>query len=301
MKKQALFKAIELTEAIFKEIFTADLNLQLIKGPLLVDPTTGLNDNLSGIEKPLSFSTGNEVREVVQSLAKWKRQALAEYEFKPLTGLYVNMHAIRPDENDIDKYHDFHVDQYDWEKHITKDQYNIEFLKQEVAKIYQVIVQTKVQLTKKLTFLTQTLAPKITFITSEELYQLYPTLSPEKREKAFTKKHRSVFIIGIGKKLSNNEKHDLRAFDYDNWSLNGDLLVWDKLNQDALELSSMGIRVDAQVMQKQYLAAEHTFSLATSYHQKILKSQLPLSIGGGIGRSRLNMFLLEQDHILKVK
>lgn len=301
MQKKELFKKIFDVENIFKEALEKEYGLTRIKGPLFVDPHTGFNDGLSGKEAPVSFNHNGVRYEIVQSLAKWKRFALKEYGFKKGEGVFVEMHAIRPNESDLSKYHSLHVDQYDWEKIISKEERNIEFLKQEVKKIYAVILKTKEQMMKQNSWLKHNMTKDIFFITSKELLDMYPKMSPEEREFEITKKHGAVFIIGIGHELSDGVKHGDRAPDYDDWNLNGDILVWDKVNQDVLELSSMGIRVDEKSILTQHKLANKEDYLVRPYHKGIINKELPLTIGGGIGRSRINMFILEQNDITNVK
>ena len=297
--KRKIFKMVFQAEAIFTKALTQTLSLEKVKGPLFVDPTTGLNDNLSGTEPPVSFYYQNKKYEIVQSLAKWKRKALYDLAFKPNEGLYVMMHAIRPAEALMSKYHDLHVDQYDWEKVIKKEERNINVLIQQASLIYEALKETKTQLKKLYPFLKHSLVEKLTVISSHQLQTDYPDLTPSQREQAFTKKHKAVLVTHIGHSLADGKPHALRAPDYDDWLLNGDLIVWDFVNQEAVELSSMGIRVDASSMLKQMEIAK--VEAKSNFHQLVLSSKLPSSIGGGIGRSRVNMFLLEQQHILNIK
>lgn len=301
MTKKEIFKAINFAEETFMKKLEKDFGLINIKGPLFVEPSTGFNDDLSGTERAVSFKNKDKEYEIVQSLAKWKRWALKEYDFEKEEGLFVKMHAIRPDENETSKYHDLHVDQYDWERHIGSEMRNIDYLKEQVSKIYGIIFETKEELKKKYKELSSLKTDNVTFITSEELRKLYPKLTSEEREKEFAKEHKAIFIMKIGHKLEDGVPHGLRAPDYDDWDLNGDLIVWDEINKDAIELSSMGIRVDSKSIISQHEIADRKDKLSSPFHKSIIESELPLSIGGGIGRSRINMFLLEQKHILDVK
>ena len=301
MEKIALFKLIKATESIFKEKMETKLDLLEIKGPMFVKPESGLNDELSGTEKPVSFKYQEQTYEIVQSLAKWKRAALHNYNFGMHKGLFVEMNAIRPNENKLSKYHSLHVDQYDWEKVISKTDRSINFLKKEVKIIYDMIYETKQELMKACPFLKNHLSKKLVFITSEKLEKMYPGLTPEKREYEFAKRHKAIFIIGIGHKLSNGIPHGLRAPDYDDWRLNGDLIVWDEVNNSELELSSMGIRVNNKSIVNQHKIIGSEEKLSLPFHKNIINNKCLLSIGGGIGRSRMNMFILERKHITEVK
>ncbi len=285
----------------FQVNLAKSLNLVRVSAPLYVVKETGLNDNLSGAEEPVSFNAcGYEDIQIVHSLAKWKRQALYKYNFTPGSGLYTDMNAIRKDEN-VSNIHSLYVDQWDWEKNILNNERTDEYLEETVKKIYETIYITEQYINKQNPALSNKLPEKITFISAQELLDLYPTYTPKEREYAITKKHRAVFIKHIGKVLSNGTVHDNRAPDYDDWELNGDILVYHPKLDIALELSSMGIRVDEKrlLVQLKHLKEEHKITLP--YHKAILDKELPYTIGGGIGQSRLCMFFLEKQHIGEVQ
>ena len=284
-----------------------ELDLHRVSAPLFVEQGTGINDDLSGVEVPVSFGIkelGDTRAEVVQSLAKWKRLALKKYNIPIGEGIYTDMHAIRPDEVP-DSIHSVFVDQWDWEQRISEEQRNLEFLKDTVKKLYYILLRVE-KLIHKQYGIERKLPNKIHFIHSEELLQLYPTLSPKEREYEITKKYGAVFIIGIGYELSNGEPHDGRSPDYDDWStinsdnfhgLNGDILVWHPIIQNAFEISSMGVRVDKGALKKQLEIRNKTDREGLVYHKKLLNNELPLCIGGGIGQSRIGMFFLNKAHI----
>ncbi len=299
IKKWETQLAIKKLEDYFKDELAKQMSLTQVNGPLFVEPSTGLNDSLSGTENPVSFEYKDAKLEIVHSLAKWKRFALWEFNVPVGEGIFVHMDAIRPNENYLSKYHSLHVEQYDWEKTILKEDRNLEFLFNEVNKIYKALLNTKKEMVSQYPELVETLSEEITFVSSEELKDLYPQLSPEEREKIFTKKHKSIFIYGIGHALSDGEPHGLRAPDYDDWEINGDLIVWDNINKDALELSSMGVRVDKKALNKQMEISN--VDKYTDFHKSVLEETIPFSIGGGIGRSRINMFVLEKAHIGEVQ
>ena len=295
-------KAIKLIKDTFQAKLAAALNLQRVSAPLFVEKDSGLNDDLNGVERPVGFDvkqTGVEAV-IVHSLAKWKRMALALYRFEPGTGLYTDMNAIRRDE-ETDNLHSIYVDQWDWEKIIRPEERNLEYLKQTVLKIAGVLAETCDELKKVYPQVTTHITKDVYFISSLELEEKYPALSPKERERAITKEHGMVFISQIGVPLKNGLPHDGRAPDYDDWSLNGDLLVYNTVLEDAFELSSMGIRVDAASLTYQLEAAHCKERTRFPYHQQILKHQLPLTIGGGIGQSRLCMLLLGKAHIGEVQ
>ncbi|WP_025755488.1 aspartate--ammonia ligase [Mycoplasmopsis cricetuli] len=277
------------------------LKLTRVSAPLFVKSKTKINDGLNG-EQPVIFSPKhtNENHEIVHSLAKWKRMALQKYEFSANEGIYADMNAIRKEEF-LDYKHSYYVDQWDWEIIIEKSQRNINFLKEIVKKIYESIKFVKRELILDFPQLTYDFPEELTFITAKELYEMYPNFSPEERENEFAKKVKAFFVIGIGYKLPDNIEHSKRAFDYDDWNLNGDLVFYDKINDAALEISSMGIRVDANSLasQKEYLGVSD--DKMGSYHKMILNNELPFTIGGGIGQSRLSMLLLEKKHIGEVQ
>ena len=294
-------KAIKLVKDTFEKELSLALNLTRVSAPLFVTASSGLNDHLTGVESPISFVTkDDETLEIVQSLAKWKRFALAKYEYDSLQGLYTDMNAIRPSE-DLDNLHSLYVDQWDWEMVITDNERNLDFLKTTVNKIYSAFCKTLEIVVKEYPVLKQEMPKEVTFLTSEELLQMYPTLSPKERENAICKKCGAVFLMQIGYPLSNGVSHDARAADYDDWRLNGDLLLWyDPLNI-AFELSSMGIRVNSESLKAQCAFKGETDNLKLPYHKAILENKLPLSIGGGIGQSRICMFLLKKAHIGEVQ
>ena len=292
-------EAIKFVKDTFERDLAKSLSLVRVSAPLFVLPSSGLNDELNGIEKRIEFQLKNieEPAEIVQSLAKWKRNALAKYHFSLGTGLYTDMNAIRKDE-ELDSLHSAYVDQWDWEKIILKEDRTIDFLKDIVNKIYSVLKETE----QKVFANYQELFPKeIYFITTNELEELYPNLSPMDREKMICKEKRAVFLIGIGRPLKNGLPHDGRAADYDDWSLNGDLLVYYEELDIALELSSMGIRVDETSLRKQLEFKKEEYKLLNPYSLDILEKRLPYTIGGGIGQSRLCMFFLKKVHIGEVQ
>lgn len=283
----------------FQTALAKQLNLLRVSAPIFVSPTSGLNDNLNGIERPVSFDIkdSNEVNgEIVHSLAKWKRFALARYGFKTGEGLYTDMIAIRRDE-DLDNIHSIYVDQWDWEKIIEKEERTIDTLKDTVRKIYDAIKKTDKYMSIQFDYIQEILPKDITFITSEELLQKYPNATPKEREYNIAKECGAVFIMQIGKYLSNGERHDGRAPDYDDWELNGDILVYYPLLDIALELSSMGIRVDEVSMASQLKIAKCEERAKLPFQKAVLNKELPYTIGGGIGQSRLCMFFLRKAHI----
>ncbi|MCR5231170.1 MAG: aspartate--ammonia ligase [Acholeplasmatales bacterium] len=294
--------AIKFVKDTFERDLADKLNLTRVSAPLFVFPKTGLNDNLNGYERRVSFDIKNidaEV-EIVQSLAKWKRNALARYAFLPHTGLYTDMNAIRRDE-DLDTMHSAYVDQWDWEKIIVREDRNVDFLKKTVKDIYEVIKLLEHKVSKVHPHLYNELPEDIFFITSEELLQMYPNLEPSEREYEITKKYKAVFLLQIGKKLSNGMPHDGRAADYDDWDLNGDILLYYDVLDIAFEISSMGIRVDENSILTQLKEKKEEFKIENPYVQDILNKRLPLTIGGGIGQSRLCMFMLRKAHIGEVQ
>lgn len=295
-------QAIKFVKDTFERKLAEKLNLTRVSAPLFVRESSGLNDNLSGIEKPVSFHINAfpDSIEIVQSLAKWKRMALNKYRFLPESGLYTDMNAIRKDET-LDNLHSLYVDQWDWERVILPNDRNVAYLEQIVRKIVKAIVETKKLLNERFSGLKETIEEEVFFITSEQLLQKYPHLSAKERENAICREKKTVFIIGIGDKLSNGSRHDLRAPDYDDWQLNGDILVWyDPLGQ-AVELSSMGIRVDARSLRYQLQVTNTLERLQYPFHRDVSEENLPLSIGGGIGQSRLCLVMLEKAHIGEVQ
>ncbi|NQX92807.1 MAG: aspartate--ammonia ligase [Flavobacteriales bacterium] len=304
-------KAIALVKDTFTHQLASALNLTKVSAPIAIQPGTGLNDDLNGIERPVSFPVkdlDDQHAVVVHSLAKWKRLRLAELGIPQGEGIVTDMRALRPDE-DFSPLHSIYVDQWDWEKVISKEERSITFLKETVSKIYQALLSTEKLICATFPKIDPALPPKLSFITSQELLDLYPELTPKQRETEYLKKHKAVFLIGIGGELSHGKAHDGRAPDYDDWTtptelgfgLNGDLLVWHPKLEQAFELSSMGIRVDAQSLEKQLEIRDCTDRLSLPFHQKIMKEEVPLSIGGGIGQSRMAMFMLRKEHIGEVQ
>lgn len=295
--------AIKYIRDTFQKEFGKEMNLERISAPLFVPKSSGLNDNLNGIERPVSFdmlSIPGENIEVVQSLAKWKRLALREYGFQPGEGLYTNMNAIRRDE-ELDNLHSCYVDQWDWEKVITKEERTEETLKETVRTIFKIIKHMQHEVWYKYPEAVRHLPKDVTFITSQELEDRYPDLTPKERENAITREYGCVFLMKIGEKLKSGEPHDGRAPDYDDWQLNGDILFWfDNLNC-ALEISSMGIRVDEKSLDEQLTKAGCDDRRTLPYHRMLLNGELPYTIGGGIGQSRLCMLLLNRAHVGEVQ
>ena len=304
MKKDLTYLEKLIMIGEIKKYFESQLEkrLELIKvqAPLFVKTSSGLQDQLSGKEKSVSFTKDDEKFEIVHSLAKWKREALGKYEFPLHTGLYTDMKAIRKDE-EVDEIHSLYVEQWDWEKVISKEDRTVDYLKQTVTSIYKAIRQTSLMLKQKYHFLELTLPKTVYFITSQELEDLYPELDPKEREERITKEKKVVFIIGIGDKLKSGKPHDLRSPDYDDWSLDGDLLIYDKKLDKAIDLSSMGIRVDEDSLLTQLEKSKTMDRVELPYHQKILKKELPYTIGGGIGISRICLLLLEKQHIAEIQ
>ena len=295
-------EAISLIKIVFQKKLSKALHLKRVSAPLFVEASSGLNDDLNGVEEAVSFKipSANKKGVVVHSLAKWKRKALYDYDFYVGNGLYTDMNAIRKDEQ-LDNLHSIYVDQWDWEKVITAEDRNIDTLKQYVLNIHNCIVETLEELKQKYPKLKTKINKRLTFITSEELLKKYPNLSPKERENAFVKEKKSVFIIGIGDKLSDGKSHDGRSPDYDDWHLNGDLLYYDQVLDCALEISSMGIRVDATSLDYQLNVSNNNQRRKFEYHKMILNNRLPLTIGGGIGQSRLCMLLMGKAHIGEVQ
>lgn len=297
----------------FQQNLSSELRLRRVTAPLFVMKGMGINDDLSGTERPVSFpikDLGDQQAEVVHSLAKWKRVTLADYQIGPGYGIYTDMNAIRADE-ELGNLHSLYVDQWDWERAITADQRSVSFLKDIVTRIYSAMRRTEYMICEMYPQIKSFLAHDIHFIHSEELLQMYPDKTPKERENLITQKYGSVFIIGIGNKLSNGEPHDLRAPDYDDYTtidpqtglpgLNGDLLVWNEVLGRSFELSSMGIRVDAEAMIKQLKLAGKEERAKLYFHKRLLEGSLPLSIGGGIGQSRLCMLYLKKAHIGEIQ
>lgn len=295
-------KAIKYIKDLFQTTFSKALNLHRVTGPIVLEQNTGLNDNLNG-QPPVSFESevNNVKAEIPQSLAKWKRYALKRYDIPLHEGIYVDMNAIRKDE-ELSYKHSIYVDQWDWELRISKQERTIDVLIKVVEKIYEVMWYCQNKLYETYNWEKKDMLPKnITFITSQQLLDLYPNCNQKEREKFITSKYGAVFILGIGKKLTNGLPHDDRAPDYDDWDLNGDILVWDYVNNDALELSSMGIRVNKESLIYQVEEKQVTSRLALPFHKALLNEELPYSIGGGIGQSRLCYFFLRKQHIGEVQ
>ena len=294
--------AIKFVKDTFERDLADALNLTRVSAPLFVFPKTGLNDNLNGYERRVSFDIKNikDEVEIVQSLAKWKRNALGRYGFVSHTGLYTDMNAIRRDE-DLDTMHSAYVDQWDWEKIIDREDRTEEYLKTTVNKIYNVIKELEIKVSKRFPKLYHELPEEIHFIKSQELLDLYPNLTPAQREYEITKKYKAVFIMQIGNKLSNGEPHDGRAADYDDWALNGDIMLYYDVLDIAFEISSMGIRVDEKSIVSQIKEHNEEYKLENPYVQDVINSRIPLTIGGGVGQSRLCMFMLRKAHIGEVQ
>lgn len=305
-------QGIKLIKEFFQQNLSTELHLRRVTAPLFVLQGLGINDDLNGVERAVTFpikDLGDQKAEVVHSLAKWKRLTLAEYGIEPGYGIYTDMNAIRADE-ELDNLHSLYVDQWDWEAVMTKEQRNLDFLKNVVRRIYSAILRTEYLTCETYPQIKPFLPHDIHFIHSEELLQMYPNLSPKEREDEICKKYGAVFVMGIGDKLSNGEKHDGRAPDYDDWTtpnsdgykgLNGDILIWYPVLGRSFELSSMGIRVDKESLLRQLELENKTERKSLFFHQQLLNDKLPLSIGGGIGQSRLCMVLLHKGHIGEIQ
>lgn len=294
--------AIKYIKDIFQQALSFALTLDRVSAPLIVRKGSGINDDLNGVERKVEFDIKeiDAQAEVVQSLAKWKRMALYRYGYSAGEGIYTDMNAIRRDD-DTDNTHSIFVDQWDWEKVITKEQRNTEFLKETVKYIVKAVAYTKRKVSLRYPVLKSTVCDEPFFITTQELEDMYTDKTPKERERLITKEHGTVFLMQIGGKLNSGIRHDGRAPDYDDWSLNGDLLFWDEVLDNALEISSMGIRVDAESLAKQLKELDAEDRMKYDYHKMIANGTLPLTIGGGIGQSRLCMFLLEKAHIGEVQ
>ena len=295
-------RAIKIVKDTFERVLASALNLQRVTAPVIVRADSGINDDLSGVERKVDFTMKNVggSAEVVQSLAKWKRMALSRYDFRVGKGLYTDMSAIRRDD-DADNLHSIYVDQWDWEKIITDDERTLDYLKQTVTAIVRAICATHLTVKASYPQLTHTTCETPFFVTSQQLEDMYPDLTSKQREDAITKEYKTVFIMQIGGVLKSGNKHDGRAPDYDDWSLNGDILMWSDVLGRAVELSSMGIRVDAKTLANQLKASGCEDRMKYTYHQMIANGTLPLTIGGGIGQSRLCMLMLEKAHIGEVQ
>ena len=295
-------RAIEFIKSNFQMNLSNALNLRRVSAPLFVDVNSGLNDNLNGYERPVKFDIPDVGVDgvVVHSLAKWKRLALKQYGFHPGKGLYTDMNAIRRDE-EVDNIHSIYVDQWDWEKVITREDRTVEYLKQTVRAIVQAVCETSEAVNVAFPSIRQKLDRDVYILTTQELEDMYPDLTPKQREDAICRKHHSVFLMQIGKTLASGTKHDGRAPDYDDWELNGDILMWNPILERAFEISSMGIRVDEEAMARQLKAADCEDRAELPFHKALLSGQLPLTIGGGIGQSRLCMLMLGTCHIGEVQ
>ena len=305
-------KAIKEVKDYFERALADALHLTRVSAPLFVTKSSGLNDDLNGVERPVAFpikDMAEQRAEVVHSLAKWKRIKLAQMDVQPGRGIYTDMNALRPDE-ELDNIHSIYVDQWDWEKVITREQRNLAFLKKTVRRIYEAIKVTENKLYVEFPQIEPMLPEDIFFIHSEQLLLQYPNLTPKERENAIVKKHKAVFIIGIGGELSDGTVHDGRAADYDDWTtrnedgfegLNGDLMLWNPVLNSAFEVSSMGIRVDQEALCRQLKMRAEEWKSELMYHRMLLDGELPYTIGGGIGQSRLCMFLLRKAHIGEIQ
>ena len=305
-------KAIKFVKDFFQENLSAELRLRRVTAPLFVLQGTGINDDLNGVERPVTFAVKemNDAKaEVVQSLAKWKRLMLAQYGIPAGYGIYTDMNAIRADE-ELSNIHSLYVDQWDWEKVLTGKQRNLEYLKKVVSQIYSVLLRSEFMVYENYPVIKPLLPEEIHFVHSEELVKRFPRLSTKEREHEIVREYGAVFIIGIGGELSNGEKHDGRAPDYDDWTtensdgykgLNGDIVIWNPVLQQPFEISSMGIRVNKEALLRQLAISGLSERKELLFHKKLLKDELPMSVGGGIGQSRLCMYLLRKAHIGEVQ
>lgn len=312
MSQKHTEKAIKYVKDTFERELSGELYLSRVTSPLFVPKGSGINDDLNGIERPVSFpvkNMDNTTMEIVHSLAKWKRMALADYGFVPATGLYTDMNAIRPDD-DLDAIHSIYVDQWDWELVMPEDSRNLDYLKYVVKKIYGALKRTEFLVNEMFPVCTPTLPEDITFIHSEDLYAEYPDLTPVERERIIAERYGAVFLIGIGHPLPDGNLHGGRAPDYDDWStvtsaghygLNGDIIIWDTVRKDSLELSSMGIRVDQTALERQLTIRNDLDRKELYWHKRLLKGEFPQTVGGGIGQSRICMALLKKAHIGEVQ
>ena len=309
---ETMEQAIKMLKTSFQQSLAKALNLRRVTAPLFVLSGTGINDDLNGTERPVSFpirDMDGRRAEVVHSLAKWKRMKLGAYGIAPGYGLYTDMNAIRADE-ELDNIHSLYVDQWDWERTVTAEERNLEFLKTIVLKIYGVLRQMEAEVYIQYPHITPILPEAITFIHSEQLQRLYPQLTPRERESEAARKYGAIFVIGIGGELSDGQKHDGRAPDYDDWTtpthsgykgLNGDIVLWNPVLESAFEISSMGIRVDADALLRQLDLEGCPQRRELAFHRSLLEGRIPLSVGGGIGQSRLCMFFLRCAHIGEVQ
>ncbi|MCQ2120164.1 MAG: aspartate--ammonia ligase [Bacteroidales bacterium] len=305
-------QAVKAVKDMFQDNLSAQLALLRVTAPMVVLSGKGINDDLNGVERPVRFpikGMDEQPAEVVHSLAKWKRLKLGDMKVQPGMGIYTDMNALRPDE-DLDNLHSIYVDQWDWEKVIGRGDRNLAYLKKTVKRIYEAIKVTENKLFIEFPQVKPVLPDEIFFIHSEELLRMYPDLSPKEREDAIVRTHKAVFLIGIGGALSNGEPHDGRAADYDDWStlnedgfygLNGDILLWNDVLERSVEVSSMGIRVDEEAMRRQLEIRHQEYKADLFFHKQLLEGNLPCTIGGGIGQSRLCMFLLKKAHIGEIQ
>ena len=296
-------RAIKKIKDFFQQELAYGLNLRRVSAPLFVTPESGMNDNLNGVERIVKFTLkdmGEKNVEVVQSLAKWKRMALGKYNITPGHGIYTDMNAIRRDE-ELDNLHSIYVDQWDWEKTITKEQRTEQYLEETVVTIYNALKNLGDYVNRLYRDLQTELPNEIYFVTTQELEDRWPDKTPKERENLIAEEQKAVFITKIGGKLKSGEKHDGRAPDYDDWELNGDIILWDEVLGMAFEISSMGIRVDEEAMDRQLDLADANERREFEFHRKILNKELPYSIGGGIGQSRLCMYFLRKAHIGEVQ
>ncbi len=310
--KEETEKAIKAVKDMFQDNLSAQLALLRVTAPMVVLTGTGINDDLNSVERPVRFpikDMNERQAEVVHSLAKWKRLKLGEMGVQPGRGLYTDMNALRPDE-ELDNLHSIYVDQWDWEKVIRKEDRNLDFLRKTVRRIYEAIKVTENKLYVEFPQIEPQLPEDIYFISAEELLQKYPGKTPREREDAIVKEHKAVFIMGIGCKLSDGSIHDGRAADYDDWStpnsegfygLNGDIMLWNPVLERAFEVSSMGIRVDEEAMKRQLAERGQEWKADLMFHKRLLAGELPYTIGGGIGQSRLCMYLLRKAHIGEIQ
>jgi len=294
--------AIGRLKRVFEDNLSMTLNLHRVSAPLFVEAQTGLNDNLTGVERPVEFIMAHtqQSAQIVHSLAKWKRVALHRYGFPPGVGLYTDMDAIRCEEV-LDNTHSIYVDQWDWEVVLTREQRTEEFLKQTVSKIVEAICETSERLRWDYPELPVSLKREVAFVTAQELEDMYPSLTPEERETEFVREHKTAFVMKIGGKLKSGGRHGSRSPDYDDWTLNGDIIFWHDVLDCALEISSMGIRVDEAALDAQLTASGCDDRRGLSYHKALLAGELPLTMGGGIGQSRVCMLLMAKAHVGEVQ
>lgn len=294
--------AIGMLKRTFEDSLARALNLKRVSAPLIVEPKTGLNDNLHGVERPVEFDIPEtkSTAQVVHSLAKWKRMALKKYGFPAGEGLYTDMNAIRRDE-ELDNFHSIYHDQWDWEKVITRQERTMDYLKETVMKIVEAICDTQEKINAAFPQLKGSLEREVSFVTTQELEDMYPSLTSKQRENTYLREHKTAFIMQIGGVLKSGARHDGRAPDYDDWKMNGDIMFWDDLLDCAVEISSMGIRVDEKSLDEQLTKSGCDDRRSLEFHKLLLAGELPLAIGGGIGQSRLCMLILEKAHVGEVQ